>query len=297
MESEEPFDKQFLQTKFGALHMVSRTCQSPQSNIVLLHGLVVNSSFMTPTAQYLSHAHNVFVPDLIGNGKSDNPQRPLTVSENADSVVEVIQNLNIQNPVLVGGSYGAQIAVELANRDINARALVFVGPLPKQTSWQCFKGLSLDAPHEPLPLTFNVLNEIFIRMGIPRAHAMLRDIGEYPFHERLDNVNIPALVVSGEHDPFYSAAFMEKIVRVAHSTQRVCLPKSGHGLPYSRPEVISAFINSFLEATQKEDDDRKKGVEINQNVKTNQRVEIETAPSPRLEEPTKIDADGNTVAA
>lgn len=251
MESEKPFDKQYLPTKFGALHMVSKTCQSPQSNIILLHGLVVNSSFMLPTAQYLSHAHNVFVPDLIGNGKSDNPPKPLTVSDNADTIVEVIQQLNIQNPVLVGGSFGSQIAVELANRDINARALAFVGPLPGQTVWQSYKGLSLDAPHEPLPLTFSVLNEIFIRMGIPRAYAMLKDINRYPFHERLDNLNIPVLVISGEHDPFYSAAFMEKIDRVAHSTQRVCLPKSGHGLPYSKPDVISAFIHSFLETTQK----------------------------------------------
>lgn len=254
MEAEEPFAEQYLQTKFGALRMVSKTRDNTKSNIVLLHGLVVCSSFMMPTARYLSSHHNVYVPDMIGNGKSDDPPRPLTIGDNADCVVEALQQLNVESPVLVGGSYGSHIAVELANRGINARALVFIGPLPGQTPFQSIKGLSLDAPHEPIGLIGNVLSEIFFRMGIPRIAKMLHGIGIYPFHERLENVEIPTLVITGEHDPFYSPLFMEKIARVAYESHRICMPKSGHGLPFSQPQVVGEFIQSFLESMQNADD-------------------------------------------
>ncbi len=250
MESDNYFDHRFLQTKFGALHMVSKTPDAAKTNIVLIHGLVVNSEFMLPTARYLALKHNVFIPDLIGNGKSDNPPRPLTIGDNADTIIEALQQLNVENPILVGGSYGAHIAVELANRDIAPRALVFVGPLPGQTPLQGIKGLSLDAPHEPFKLVMDVLNESFIRMGPLRVAKMLAGIGLYPFHERLENVQIPTLVIHGEHDPFYSAPFMEKIERVARTTHRVGMPKAAHGLPYSQPAVICDFINSFMDSIQ-----------------------------------------------
>lgn len=254
MESDEYFDHHYLQTKFGALHMVSKTHDDTRANIVLIHGLVVNATFMLPTARYLARNYNVYIPDLIGNGKSDDPPRPLTIGDNADTLVDVLQQLNVEDPILVGGSYGAHIAVELANRDINARALVFVGPLPKQTPWQGIKGLALDAPHEPVELILSVLNESFIRMGLPRVAKMLDGIGRYPFHDRLENVQIPTLVIDGEHDPFYSKTFMEKIARVAKTTHRVCMPKAAHGLPFSQPGVIGEFIDLFLESIRTVED-------------------------------------------
>lgn len=251
MESDNYFDHSFLETKFGALHLVSKTHDDAKANIVLLHGLVVNSSFMIPTARYLALRHNVYIPDLIGNGRSDNPPRPLTVGDNADTIIEVLQQLNVENPILVGGSYGAHIAVELANRDIDARALVFVGPLPGQTVLQGIKGLALDAPHEPIRLILDVLKESFLRMGAIRVIKMLNGIRKFPFHERLENVGkTPILLIDGEHDPFYSKAFMEKIVQAARTTHRVCMPKAAHGLPYSQPAVICDFINSFLDSLE-----------------------------------------------
>ena len=255
MECNVVFDEEYLKTKYGALRMVSHCREDVTSNIVLLHGLVVNSTFMTPTAEQLASTHNVFIPEMIGNGKSETPNEPLSISEHADSILEALEMMNVHNPVIVGGSYGSQVAVELATRVVNARALVFIGPLPGITPFEAVKGLSLDAPHEPLKLVIDVLIEIF-RMGILRVIKMLDGICKFPFHERLETLQIPTLIVSGEHDPFYRAPFMEKIAKVARTHQRLCMPKAAHGLPYSKPREVSEFILSFLDTMNVEDEDK-----------------------------------------
>jgi len=64
-------------TSIDGLRMHARVSQGPGSPaMVLVHGLVVSSRYMVPTAERLSPHHPVYVPDLPGFGKSDKPPVP-----------------------------------------------------------------------------------------------------------------------------------------------------------------------------------------------------------------------------
>jgi 2-hydroxy-6-oxonona-2,4-dienedioate hydrolase len=54
--------------------------------VVLVHGLVVSSRCMIPTAERPAPHHQVFVPDLPGFGRSEGPRRGLDVAGLSDAL-------------------------------------------------------------------------------------------------------------------------------------------------------------------------------------------------------------------
>lgn len=223
-------------------------------DIVLVHGLIVSSGFMQPTARILARSHRVFVPDLLGHGKSATPEQPLSVKKHAQELVLALKKLKVRRPLIVGGSYGCHVAVELSNL-LDVRALVFVGPTPGSNVPEGIKALSKDAIYEPPALIFSVIAEV-LRIGVPRVVELFDDMKNYPFHERLRKIKAPTLVITGEHDPFFDPSFMDDTAKALHSSQSLCVPRVAHGLPFSEPELISDFIEQFIDRLKEEDKDR-----------------------------------------
>lgn len=69
---------EFIKTSLGTMRVFVSRGRKP-SSIILVHGLIVCSSFTRPTAKELAKKHKVFVPDLLGRGKSDMPDKFLTI--------------------------------------------------------------------------------------------------------------------------------------------------------------------------------------------------------------------------
>src|SRR5438105_950055 len=55
-------------------------------SVVLVHGLVIASRYMVPTAERLAPLCNVYAPDLPGYGKSAKPARVLSLAGLADAL-------------------------------------------------------------------------------------------------------------------------------------------------------------------------------------------------------------------
>jgi hypothetical protein len=72
-------------TSVGGLRMHARTSEGPAREgnpaVILVHGLVVSSRYMVPTAELLAVHYRVYAPDLPGFGKSEKPPRVLNVAE------------------------------------------------------------------------------------------------------------------------------------------------------------------------------------------------------------------------
>ena len=79
---------------------------------VLIHGFGVSSRYFGPLAKELSHQGRVLVLDLPGFGKTTDPDHALRITGFADVVNEIIRELAVVTPVLIGHSMGTQVAVE-----------------------------------------------------------------------------------------------------------------------------------------------------------------------------------------
>lgn len=240
------FGERYISTDAGSMRMLSSRNRQG-FDIVLVHGLIVSASFMEPTAKHLAQKHRVFLPDLLGHGKSETPKKALTIKEHAQLLTQALKTIKVKNPVIVGGSYGCQVAVETANL-LDTSALIFVGPTPGAEFKKAFADLYTDAFHEPPELVLRVLLEV-ARIGLPTVLELLDDMVDYPFHERLCNLKMPTLVITGEHDPFFSPDFINETAEILPISQGICVPDKAHGLPFSEPEIIGDFINNFLAHT------------------------------------------------
>ena len=103
--------------------------------VVLLHGWPGSRSDHRDVAALL-HAHaDVVVPDLRGFGGSDRHDRPpseaYSADAQADSVCGLIEELELDRPVLAGYDVGSRVAQTVAHRrPDDVRALVLAPPLP-----------------------------------------------------------------------------------------------------------------------------------------------------------------------
>src|SRR5205814_1291352 len=84
--------------------------------VVLVHGMVISSSYMVPTAERLVPFCRVFAPDLPGYGKSFKPRPILTVSQLADALAAWMDANAIAKAHFAGNSFGCQILAEFASR-------------------------------------------------------------------------------------------------------------------------------------------------------------------------------------
>jgi pimeloyl-ACP methyl ester carboxylesterase len=82
--------------------------------VVLLHGLASNARIWELVAPKLVEAGlRPLAPDLRGHGLSDKPQDGYTAQDMAGDVLALMQQLDLQHPIIAGHSWGASIALVL----------------------------------------------------------------------------------------------------------------------------------------------------------------------------------------
>lgn len=92
--------------------------------VVLLHGWGQNIKMMDFIGKKLENAH-VTIFDLPGFGNSKEPNQSMNVQEYAEWLSMVLKLLDIENPILVGHSFGGRVAVKYAaNYDVDKLVLL-----------------------------------------------------------------------------------------------------------------------------------------------------------------------------
>jgi len=100
--------------------------------LVFVHGWSTSGGFFRKQTAELSRTCRVVAPDLRGHGRSAPAGGGHTVANYAADIAEVIRQLDLERPVLVGWSMGAFIAYELLKQhgSGNVRGLVVVDQGP-----------------------------------------------------------------------------------------------------------------------------------------------------------------------
>ena len=106
--------------------------------LVCIHGITANASCFQAFADGLADDHRVFAYDLRGRGDSDKPESGYSVPIHAADLAEIIDELGLDRPVIIGHSLGAYIGVYFAaHHPEKLSKLVLVdggAPLPWETS-------------------------------------------------------------------------------------------------------------------------------------------------------------------
>jgi len=139
--------------------------------IVMVHGLVVSSRYMIPTAVELAADYCVYLPDLPGFGKSDKPEHALSIAELADALAAWMDAIGLSKATLLGNSMGCQIIANFALRHPERiERAILVGPTmdpQARTAHQEIGRWLVNIPGEPLSL-FPVVTLDYLQIGFRR---------------------------------------------------------------------------------------------------------------------------------
>lgn len=221
--------------------------------VILVHGLVISSRYMIPTAELLAPDYRVYAPDLPGYGESDKPERVLELPELADVLCRWMDSVGIERATMLGNSFGCQIIAEFAVRhpDRISRA-VLQGPT--------FDRHTRSIPEQLLPYITNpqlerpslalVLAYDYWLAGFWRIVRTIQMLLEDRIEAKLPYMRVPTLVVRGKEDPIVSQRWAEEVVDLLPDGKLVVIPGGGHTLNYSAPLELVRVTQAFLNATE-----------------------------------------------
>jgi pimeloyl-ACP methyl ester carboxylesterase len=219
------------------------------ASVVLIHGVIVSGRYMTPLARALAGDFPVLVPDLPGNGRSEQPPSPPTLADLADAVVASARSAGRERLSLVGNSFGAQVALEAALRHPDAvERLALVGlttdPRARSLPRQVWRWLRC-APYERLSV-LPVMARDVIDAGPRHAAHLLRVMMRDRPEEKLPRVLQPALVVRGAHDRIAPAAWSREATDLLPAGRFATVPGCAHMPNWSAPAALAQVLRGFL---------------------------------------------------
>ncbi len=95
--------------------------------IIFLHGWLTDLESMRPLTTNLSQKFKIYLVDVVGFGKSDLPEEPLTTNDFGEFLCEFIKKLEIKNPILIGHSNGGRIIINSVGRGlVEAKKIILI---------------------------------------------------------------------------------------------------------------------------------------------------------------------------
>jgi pimeloyl-ACP methyl ester carboxylesterase len=218
--------------------------------VVLVHGLIVSSRYLMPTAVELAADFPVLVPDLPGYGSSDAPAgRALDLTALADAVIACARADGHECVSLVGNSFGAQIVVEAALRHPeHVDRVVLLGPTVDPAARglirQSVRWLR-NAPDEHLSAV-PIMARDLADVGPWRAAHLLRVMLGDRVEEKLPHVHCPALVVRAGRDRVVPSEWALRVAALLPRGELAVLPGYAHMAHYSGPLALVPLLRPFL---------------------------------------------------
>jgi pimeloyl-ACP methyl ester carboxylesterase len=244
------------------------------SAIVLIHGHPFSRRMWSGQLEALSDRFRVVAPDLPGYGESPPRGETITPRGLADSVVELIDALDVERATVVGLSLGGLVAMELGlgypdRIDGLVLTATTVAPLtPEEVEMRRSTAQRLerdgmldhalemagrlfgpDARREPA-LVLPIL-ETMLTTSPAGAAAALRGRAERPpYHELLPSLRVPSLVLAGDADFFSTAEITAQLVAALPDPEVVILPGIGHMPNLEAPEAFDRTVRRFAAAAR-----------------------------------------------
>ena len=243
--------------------------------LVMIHAGVADSRQWTNEFAFFAQNYQVVRYDMRGYGKSDPVEGEFS---HMSDLVAVFEALEIHEPViLMGCSMGGGLALDFALTYADkVAALIMVGSGPS--------GLELDVPAPAkfseaekayeagdLDLLAEIETQIWfdgtgrtaeqVNPGMRRlAYEMnrtalsheARGLGkrlpntQTPAFDRLADLNIPVLIIIGEHDTPYILAAADYMVENLPTTQKVVIEDAAHLPNMDHPHKFQKIVESFL---------------------------------------------------
>ena len=250
--------------------------------IVFLHNGGGNLWNWAYQIEYFLPKYRIIVPDLLGFGRSERTEKPLSLDFYVENLMELLELLDCTKPILVGNCIGSSIALQLAlNNSKRVRALALFnvcGGFQMLNPYLQFLSFFASSPH--LSKFFNNFNnfsifqkleaQIIYAKGEPEPHSKQKEFFQeqninsslksslYPLLMGLKSFNRfsetqfkpncfpPVLLAWGEENHVLNKKWANSIANWLKPDIFSLIKKTGH-LPMSEdPKKVNNILENFF---------------------------------------------------
>lgn len=219
-------------------------------SFILLHGIGMGRRYWGALTDTLGMHGRVYALDLPGFGDAPEPETPLDMRQSGDLIAELVDRLHIPNPVLVGHSMGAQVAVEAAARHPELfDCVVLISPTvnPRERGAR-IQALRLVQDLWGAKLRVFGYGAVYYLKAGPRWYfKTLRTMMEHRVEESLPQVKADTLVVRGSEDLLCPKGWVDRIVAAVPRARLVQVPGTGHEVMMTNGKTVGTLIARHAE--------------------------------------------------
>jgi pimeloyl-ACP methyl ester carboxylesterase len=215
---------------------------------VLVHGIGVSSRYFQPLASELAHHGRVFLVDLPGYGAAPDPRRDVSIAEHAAVLASFLRRSELQNPVLVGHSWGSQVISVLArdHPDVSDR-IVLMAPTMEpdaRTLWRATARLLRDALREPPAVFVIAVTDYLVRCGVPYLVRQIPHMMRDRLEDHIPRLTAGILFIAGDRDPICSVDWGRELSTL-NSRAEFREVRGPHVIMHTDPVMIAEHIDDF----------------------------------------------------
>ncbi|WP_163717734.1 alpha/beta fold hydrolase [Mangrovibacterium lignilyticum] len=220
--------------------------------LLLLHGNGGSIVVFEKQIPELSKHFKVIAVDSRAQGKSSDSEDEISYALMGSDMNELIDQLKLERVAILGWSDGGNIGLELAYaHPEKVTKLITIGA---NYSWEDFSAASDSVqmdPHDPL---YEKVSPMMLKYRAaykvisPDIKKKLNDLMEkYPnfTKEQLHEIQVPVLVVSGDHDLIKLEHTLALFNSLPHA-QLFVVPRASHMVPAEQPELINSEVVRFI---------------------------------------------------
>ena len=241
--------------------------------VLFVHGFPLTHAMWAPQIEALSDSYRILAPDLRGFGESPAMAGTVSMRQFADDLAHLLDALKIEEPITfcglsMGGYIGWQFVQHHPNR---LRGLICCDTKASADSEEAVQnrhklagsvlkhgvGVLAQAMLEKLfaketienqPGIVETCKQMMLAADADGVAAALRGMAERPdMTSVLSEIDIPALVIVGEHDQITTVEEMREMASAIPNSRFLEVPNAGHMAPLEQPVIVNQTLKSFLD--------------------------------------------------
>lgn len=226
-----------------------------KKSLVFIHGWGVSSEIFKPLYYFLKDGFNIYDFDMPGFGQTP-IEKPMTLKDYADFVYEFLKTNKIENPIIIGHSFGGAVAVKFSLLYPGyALKLILVSSSairqPRRKMILLKKTVDILKPLIPEKLRKLILKLLkydktdYAQIEGPELKETFKNVIKEDLRPYFHSMKIPTLVIWGEKDKITPLSEGKIIAENILGAKFAVIKNAGHFVFLEKPEEFIKLIKEF----------------------------------------------------
>lgn len=228
-----------------------------KTSLVFLHGWGQNIKMMESLAKPFCKKYNVLIIDLPGFGESKEPKEVWSIYDYSEMVNELLKELKIKNPILIGHSFGGKISLAYAIKYNPKKIVLLASPYKKNIKKPTLK-MKIYKTVKKIPLLNKLEGFVKNHVGstdYKNASEMMKKIlvnhVNLDLTEEVKNIKCPTLLIWGTNDSAVSYEDGKTLEKLIPNAGLVTYEGCTHYAYLERLDQTIRVLNSFIGSDDK----------------------------------------------